>query len=748
MSFSDLVDKKLNEKAESKSQRRLMGWAKACDEGETDCPEHVRDVAKSFKDKAELKKFAKTKHKGLPEKVAEGFGRFASDEDDDRGDWEHERRRDKELDRRGEQQPEQDLEEGPAYGAEKWDDYEGDQDTEEEMQAWTGGSGPPAYKEMDIRTQKLVRRAYQQQLGEYTSGWGDEPDDDTKQIFWNRAMHDAWATTRRTAEDITWADLDSENILGENQYIQPGEVDLDYDATVDRFLFHIEGGAALARKERIPFKDAVSRATGKSYEEVMGLLSQIAKKYGGEVGEKARFFAHMLTEAELATATASPGPDKDGTPHFEKQPADAGKPEWHEPKPDYDTIEHRSNLRGVIQAGVNSDMANKAYKGGSQNKPKYSKKPYKETIRVNHPVKGDGTVVSMNEGRVVIEWDSLNLRPLGPETLTKAEARFVTITERYSGDPVDAEMGPKSKKKKKKKDKEEVEEGDVVQMGGEAAPDELSPQMITVLRNSYGGLDKINPESHSYAGLIRLLDKAEPKLLKQLAGADIKFVSMLARNRLMKQGISEDQYEQQPSFQVAPPPSMTIFQDQETDEDWNADPLSTQRGAEAAGRGDAPEGEMEEPDDAPDDLNIDHQDLPDSGRAEQIAGEVFSAFDGEGGSNNEIDYKSDQVDFAKQNDNSHNKEGGEAPQQNDERDDSEGEESEPKKEFPARDKGSDEGESEDKGKDPREPKEDKEPESKDDKPEPKDDESEDEDKKEKADESLRLSDFDIEGILD
>ena len=67
----------LSEKSVSKSQRRLMGMAWAYRKGELDIdkvPKEIRqeiiDIAnsKSFKDKS-LRKFAKTKEKGLPKKV-------------------------------------------------------------------------------------------------------------------------------------------------------------------------------------------------------------------------------------------------------------------------------------------------------------------------------------------------------------------------------------------------------------------------------------------------------------------------------------------------------------------------------------------------------------------------------------------------------------------------------------------------------------------------------------------------------
>jgi len=62
--------------SKSIKQQKLMGAAYAYDTGQIkDVPDYIKDVAKSFmkkgkkKGKKTLSDFAKTKHKGLPEKV-------------------------------------------------------------------------------------------------------------------------------------------------------------------------------------------------------------------------------------------------------------------------------------------------------------------------------------------------------------------------------------------------------------------------------------------------------------------------------------------------------------------------------------------------------------------------------------------------------------------------------------------------------------------------------------------------------
>ena len=57
----------LKEKAKSKSQQRFMGMVRKCQETGDCASEEVRKAAKSMK-KKDASDFAKTKHKGLPEK--------------------------------------------------------------------------------------------------------------------------------------------------------------------------------------------------------------------------------------------------------------------------------------------------------------------------------------------------------------------------------------------------------------------------------------------------------------------------------------------------------------------------------------------------------------------------------------------------------------------------------------------------------------------------------------------------------
>jgi len=66
--------------AKSKAQQRLFGMVDAYKKGELDNPsKEVKDIADNMSTK-EVKKFAKTKRKGLPEKVSENVVRLTEEQ--------------------------------------------------------------------------------------------------------------------------------------------------------------------------------------------------------------------------------------------------------------------------------------------------------------------------------------------------------------------------------------------------------------------------------------------------------------------------------------------------------------------------------------------------------------------------------------------------------------------------------------------------------------------------------------------
>ena len=67
----------------------------------------------------------------------------------------------------------------------------------------------------------------------------------------------------------------------------------------------------------------------------------------------------------------------------------------------------------------------------------------------------------------------------------------------------------------------------------------FSKDQIEIMRKSYGTLSRINPSSPTYKKFIKFLEKLPKDQLKQLANAKIKFVSILAKNRLKSESVNE-----------------------------------------------------------------------------------------------------------------------------------------------------------------------------------------------------------------
>ena len=67
----------------------------------------------------------------------------------------------------------------------------------------------------------------------------------------------------------------------------------------------------------------------------------------------------------------------------------------------------------------------------------------------------------------------------------------------------------------------------------------FSKDQIEIMKMAYGTLSGMNPSSPTYKKFIKFLDRLPKDQLKQLAGANIKFVSMLAKNRLRGESVKE-----------------------------------------------------------------------------------------------------------------------------------------------------------------------------------------------------------------
>jgi hypothetical protein len=62
-------------------------------------------------------------------------------------------------------------------------------------------------------------------------------------------------------------------------------------------------------------------------------------------------------------------------------------------------------------------------------------------------------------------------------------------------------------------------------------------EQIAILRKEYGAIERVDPSSTIYENLINALDLLDTPKLQMLADAQIKWVSMLARNRVTRRAM-------------------------------------------------------------------------------------------------------------------------------------------------------------------------------------------------------------------
>ena len=74
----------------------------------------------------------------------------------------------------------------------------------------------------------------------------------------------------------------------------------------------------------------------------------------------------------------------------------------------------------------------------------------------------------------------------------------------------------------------------------ETVMESFSPSQIAALKAEYSKINGIDPDSDTYKKLIAMLDRLDLKTLKSLAGAEIKFVSKLAQNRVLRKSMKKE----------------------------------------------------------------------------------------------------------------------------------------------------------------------------------------------------------------
>jgi len=75
----------------------------------------------------------------------------------------------------------------------------------------------------------------------------------------------------------------------------------------------------------------------------------------------------------------------------------------------------------------------------------------------------------------------------------------------------------------------------------ETMTESFSASQIAALKAEYSKINTIDPDSDTYKKLIAMLDKLDLKSLKSLADANVKFVSKLAQNRVMRKSMKKEE---------------------------------------------------------------------------------------------------------------------------------------------------------------------------------------------------------------
>ena len=77
----------------------------------------------------------------------------------------------------------------------------------------------------------------------------------------------------------------------------------------------------------------------------------------------------------------------------------------------------------------------------------------------------------------------------------------------------------------------------------ETMDESFSASQIAALKAEYSKINGIDPASDTYKKLIAMLDRLDLKSLQSLAGAEVKFVSALAKNRVMRKSMKKEEVE-------------------------------------------------------------------------------------------------------------------------------------------------------------------------------------------------------------
>jgi len=249
------------------------------------------------------------------------------------------------------------------------------------------------------------------------------------------------------------------------------------------------------------------------------------------------------------------------------------------------------------QAGTERGRA--YHKSMMKAQQKHDRKQARESIRVSHPLHGNGTVEEITESYITIIWDRMDKRITAPATLPFADAKYLSrLAEEYTDDVADAQVGNAKKNLKR------VDKG--IKKDMKKQTQKVDESMIAVGMAPIGGTHRGGTATQSMVDDI------------------IRFEDLLEDGDDWKQPWNEDEGEDDSDgsaeggegsenhapekdttkgadYTNVPRPADSILTNTDDQQSYSADPLSTKAGFDSAGDGSEPDGDYQDinPVDAP-----------------------------------------------------------------------------------------------------------------------------------------------------
>jgi hypothetical protein len=239
-------------------------------------------------------------------------------------------------------------------------------------------------------------------------------------------------------------------------------------------------------------------------------------------------------------------------------------------------------------------MKNKGYKSH-----KKADGTAKESIKIEHPLHGNGTVEEITESYITITWDRMDKRITAPATIPFVDAKYLSrLAEEYTDDVADAQVGNAKKNLKR------VDKG--IKKDMKKKTQKVDESMIAVGMAAIGGTHRGETAAQSMVDdIVRFEDLLEDGDDWNKPWTEAEGDSDTDNSADGGQGTENPQPEKDTAdgadYTNVPRPADSILTNTDDQQSYSADPLSTKAGFDSAGDGSEPDGDYQDinPVDAP-----------------------------------------------------------------------------------------------------------------------------------------------------